>query len=627
MFSKKYSTMVQANNSNRVLLMIFFDTIIIIMAAWIANALRVNSLEISPMLFYAGKYRELIILCLAVISTLGLSGCYATSWRYAEHSEYITMYGAICGGTLLTFALSRILVLNEILFTFSDYLLIGLLSVCGFTVERFAGKVLRIYSSRRNLFKQNSKKTRVMIVGAGDTGSALIGSMRKGTFMYPVVAIDDDSNKHGMSISDVPIVGGREKIASAVKEYKVQEIIIAIPSGNSAEHNAIMRMCRETGIKTSIVPSLFELVSGKASINQIREVTPQDLLGRKEEIIDGKDIFEYIEQKTVIVTGGGGSIGSELCRQIAKFNPSRLIIFDIYENNVYDLQIELRKKYPELKMEVLIGSVRDKKRLEEVFAAYKPKVVFHAAAHKHVPLMEDSPDEAIKNNVYGTYNVAAVSEQFNVERFVLISTDKAVNPTNIMGTSKRIAEMVIQRFALSQKRNSGKTIYAAVRFGNVLGSNGSVIPLFKKQISEGGPVTVTHPEINRFFMTIPEAAQLVMQAGALAEGGEIFILDMGEPVKIVDLARNLIELSGLVPDVDIKIEFSGLRPGEKMYEEILLDRQRHTSTKHDKIFIEQPIDESEKLVEEIYNLRERLSCEIPLYDDMIGWFKTEIVTK
>ena len=627
MFSKKYSTTLQINNLKRVMVMLFCDVFIIIAAALMAAMLKGNDFIYDPISFYAGKYRELILLIFVMISSMGLAGSYTTSWRYAEYSSYVYMYMASCSATVLTYALSRILVLKELKFAFSDYLLIGLISTFGFTIERFMGRYLRIYMRRKELKRENAKKTRVMDIGAGDTGSALIRSMRKDTMMYPVVAIDDDAKKHGMVISDVPIIGGREKIPVAVQEYKIQEIIIAIPSGNTPEHNAIMRICKETGIKTSTVPSLFELVSGKASISQIREVTPQDLLGRTEEIIEGKDIFGYIEGKTIMVTGGGGSIGSELCRQIARFNPNKLIIFDIYENNAYDLQQELRKKYPELRLEVLIGSVRDRKRLEEVFETYKPKVVFHAAAHKHVPLMEDSPDEAIKNNVYGTYNVASTCEKFGVERFVLISTDKAVNPTNIMGTSKRIAEMVMQRFALSQKKNGGKTIYAAVRFGNVLGSNGSVIPLFKKQIAEGGPVTVTHPEINRFFMTIPEASQLVMQAGALAEGGEIFILDMGEPVKIVDLARNLIELSGLVPDVDIKIEFSGLRPGEKMYEEILLDKEKHAATKHDKIFIEQPINDSDRLIKEIFDLREGLSCEIPLYDGMIEWFKNEIVTK
>ncbi len=621
MFSKRYSTTVSINNMNRIMLMLAFDIVIILASVWIATALRLNSIGMNIPLLYLGKYREIIMLCLVIPSTLGLAGVYATSWRYADVLEYMVMYVAIFGATMLSYALSRILVLNETLFAFSDYAIIAIICMIGYSVERFGGRIFRTYHYRLKNRKENAKKTRVMIVGAGDTGSALIRSMRKDALMYPVVAIDDDETKHGMIISEVPIVGGRDKIISVAKEYKVQEIIIAIPSVKNKEYNDILKICRETGLKTSTVPSLFELVSGQASVTQIRKVTPQDLLRRHEEIIDGRDIFGYIEGKVVMVTGGGGSIGSELCRQIAKYNPSRLIIFDIYENNAYELQLELRKKYPELKLEVLIGSVRDSARLDEVFEKYKPRVVFHAAAHKHVPLMEDSPNEAIKNNVFGTYNVASACDKIGAERFVLISTDKAVNPTNIMGTSKRIAEMVMQQFALKQKENGSKTVYAAVRFGNVLGSNGSVIPLFKKQIKEGGPVTVTHPEINRFFMTIPEAAQLVMQAGALAEGGEIFILDMGEPVKIVDLARNLIELSGYVPDVDIKIEFSGLRPGEKMYEELLLDKQRHTATKNNKIYIEQPINDSKTLVGEIFALRERLSCDIPIYDTMIKWFE------
>ena len=625
MFSKRYSATVSINNMNRIMLMLAFDVVIIFASVWLATALRLNSVEMNIPLLYLGKFREIIILSLVIPSTLGLMGVYAISWRYADVMEYMLMYISIFGATMLSYALSRILVLNEQLFSFSDYTIIAIICIIGYTVERFGGRIFRTYQYRLRNRKENAKKTRVMIVGAGDTGSALIRSMRKDALMYPVVAIDDDEGKHGMIISEVTIVGGREKILSASKEYKVQEIIIAIPSVKNKEYKEIMKICRETGLKVSTVPSLFELVSGQASVTQIRKVTPQELLGRSEEIIDGRDIFGYIESKTVMVTGGGGSIGSELCRQIAKYNPSRLIIFDIYENNAYELQLELRKKYPELKLEVLIGSVRDSARLDEVFEKYKPRVVFHAAAHKHVPLMEDSPNEAIKNNVFGTYNVASSCEKFGAERFVLISTDKAVNPTNIMGTSKRIAEMVMQQFALKQKESGSKTVYAAVRFGNVLGSNGSVIPLFKKQIKEGGPVTVTHPEINRFFMTIPEAAQLVMQAGALAEGGEIFILDMGEPVKIVDLARNLIELSGYVPDVDIKIEFSGLRPGEKMYEELLLDKQRHTATKNNKIYIEQPINDSKMLVSEIRTLRERLSCDIPIYDSMISWFEEKML--
>ena len=626
MLKKKYTKPIQMNNFRRVIMMLLCDTAVMVVAALLAVALRKNSLGINIVEFYKGKYKEIVVLCLAMYSVLGLSGSYATSWRYAEYMEYVHMHTGIFAASLLTFGLSRLLILNENVFMLADYILIALICVLGFTFARYMGRAIRIYHAGRRENRENPNKSRVMIIGAGDTGTALIRSMRRDTKMKPVVAIDDDVKKHGMLVAEVPVVGGRDKIVYAAKEYGVEEIVIAIPSGKTEEQKEIMSICREAGIKTSTVPSLFELASGKANIGQIREVTTQELLGRNEEIVDGKDIFGYIENKVVLVTGGGGSIGSELCRQIAKFNPKRLIIFDIYENNAYDLQMELRRKFPELKLEVLIGSVRDKARLEDIFSIYKPKVVFHAAAHKHVPLMEDSPNEAIKNNIYGTYNVISTCEKFSVERFVLISTDKAVNPTNIMGTSKRIAEMVMQRFALKQKKEGGKTIFAAVRFGNVLGSNGSIIPLFKKQISEGGPVTVTHPEINRFFMTIPEAAQLVMQAGAFAKGGEIFILDMGEPVKIVDLARNLIELSGYVPDVDIKIEFSGLRPGEKMYEELLLDKQRHTATKHNKIYIEKPIEDSIKLVEEIYSLREGLSCEISMYDDMIKWFEEKVVS-
>lgn len=623
MFSKRYSSTIKISNFKRIVTMVLCDVIVIIVSAWIAAALRKGSYRLDVVEFYLKFYREIIITALATCGVLGLVGSYATFWRYADFKEYAKMYSGIIGSAGISYFLSRLLIGQRL--DFSNYVVMALICIYGFTVERFIGRFIRNYRSHIRNVKKNAKKTRVMIVGAGDTGSALIKSMKRDTARYPVVAIDDSSEKHGMIINDVVVVGGREKILTAVKEYKVQEIVIAIPSGRRNDYNDIVKICNETGVQVSTVPSLFELASGKANVREIRTVTTQELLGRTEEIIDGKDVFGYIEEKTVIVTGGGGSIGSELCRQIATFNPNRLIIFDVYENNAYELQMELRRKYPNLNLEVLIGSVRDVERLDEVFSKFKPKVVFHAAAHKHVPLMEDSPNEAIKNNVFGTYNVANACKKHHVDRFVLISTDKAVNPTNIMGTSKRVAEMVVQQFALDQKKHNGTTIYTAVRFGNVLGSNGSVIPLFKKQIKDGGPVTVTHPEINRFFMTIPEAAQLVMQAGALAEGGEIFILDMGEPVKIVDLARNLIELSGFVPDVDIKIEFSGLRPGEKMYEELLLDKQKHSSTKNNKIYIEQPVNDSKKLVEEIYALKERLSCEIPMYEDMIKWFEGKFV--
>ena len=620
----EYIKQFKSRDMYRVLLMMLLDVIVIVFSVWFTNVLKENAFIPFGESFLNIKFRETLVLVLLVVAALVLAKAYVFSWRYAGFREYSVIYVAALLGTAASFLLSNILLRDEASFSVSDYVVIYLICIFGFTTERFGGSLLRLLTSRIANSKGNSKKRRIMVVGAGDTGSSLIKSMKKVGSLYPVVAIDDDPKKHGMRVCDVPVVGGREEIAAAAKKYRIEEIIIAIPSGKDSEKIGIASICRSTGLKTSTVPSLYELASGKANVNQIREVTPQELLGRSEKLIDGNDIFGYIEGKVVMVTGGGGSIGSELCRQITNYNPRMLIVFDIYENNAYELQMELKRRLPQLKLEVLIGSVRDRKRLEEVFSKYNPKVVFHAAAHKHVPLMEDSPNEAIKNNVYGTFNVADMCEKYAAERFVLISTDKAVNPTNVMGASKRLAEMVMQRMAHRQKKRQGrKTIYAAVRFGNVLGSNGSVIPLFKRQIREGGPVTVTHPEINRFFMTIPEAVQLVMQAGALANGGEIFILDMGEPVKIVDLARNLIELSGYRPDVDIKIEFSGLRPGEKMYEELLLDKQRHTATKHDKIYVEPPIENDSAILSEIYALRGRLSCEVPIYDEMIKWMNEQ----
>lgn len=617
-----YTTSLKIKNIQRVFLFVLCDIIVILAAVQMAVIIRGNDIHSGGLDLILSNYREMAILVLVICSVNGLAGCYAMSWRYSSFKEFFTLYAAATVGCAVSYWMSRFLVLNEALFLPVDYILIWILCLVGFSVERFFAMMVRADIALIRNHRAGKTKKRVMIVGGGDTGSSLIKSMLHEGSMLPVAVTDDDAAKHGMRICGVPVVGGRNDILRTVKEYKVQEIIIAIPSGEDSDIEQLIRICKNTGKKVSTVPSMFELVSGKMSINQLREVTPQELLGRKEQIIDDCEIFGYIEGKTVMVTGGGGSIGSELCRQIARFNPRRLIVFDIYENNAYELQLELRKKYPELKLEILIGSVRDVKRLDAVFEKYKPRVVFHAAAHKHVPLMEDSPNEAIKNNVYGTYNVALMCEKYNAERFVLISTDKAVNPTNVMGASKRIAEMVIQRFDERVKKEGKRTIYAAVRFGNVLGSNGSVIPIFKKQIKEGGPVTITHPEINRFFMTIPEAAQLVMQAGALAGGGEIFILDMGQPVKIVDLARNLIELSGYVPDVDIKIEYTGLRPGEKMYEELLLDKQRQSATKHDRIFIEPPCEDTGAIVNEMYALRDRLACDVPLYDDMLEWFKT-----
>lgn len=398
-----------------------------------------------------------------------------------------------------------------------------------------------------------------MIIGAGDAAALVIREFRNHVQLRsePVAIIDDNKNKHGKIINGVKVVGGREDILEAAEKYNVDEIVIAIPSASRKDISDIIEICKQTRCKLKILPGYYELIDGKVSIKKIRDVDISDVLGREEIKTDLGQISSYIANKSVMVTGGGGSIGSELCRQIAAYGPKELIIFDIYENSAYDIQNELKRTYSNLNLKVLIGSIRDKDRLEEILKEEKPDVIFHAAAHKHVPLMEDSPKEAIKNNIFGTLNLAQLSDKYGVEKFVMISTDKAVNPTNIMGATKRVCEMIIQ----SLNANSS-TEYVAVRFGNVLGSNGSVIPLFKKQIEEGGPVTVTHEDIIRYFMTIPEAVQLVIQAGAMANGGEIFILDMGEPVKIMDLAKDLIRLSGFEPDVDIPIKVTGLRPGK-----------------------------------------------------------------
>ena len=434
-------------------------------------------------------------------------------------------------------------------------------------------------------YKFSADQRRVMIVGAGSAGTMIINEMlsRRELKYNPVVLIDDDRYKRGKRISGIKIEGNRHDIPHLAKEKDIDLIVIAIPTLDYKNKNEIIEICTKAYCKIQIIPGIYEILTGNASVSRIKDVELEDLLGREQITLDDDCIKGYINDNNIIVTGGGGSIGSELCRQIAKYNPKNLIIFDIYENNAYDIQNELKYKYPKLHIETLIGSVRDEKRLEEIFSRYDIDVVFHAAAHKHVPLMEDSPKEAIKNNVFGTYNLAKVADKYNVNKFVLISTDKAVNPTNIMGTTKRLCEMIIQAI-----NNESKTDFVAVRFGNVLGSNGSVIPLFKKQISNGGPITVTHKNITRFFMLIPEAAQLVLQAGAFAKGGEIFVLDMGKPVKIYDLACDLIRLSGLEPNKDIKIEVTGLRPGEKLYEELLMSEEGLTDTTHNKIYIGKP---------------------------------------
>ena len=433
----------------------------------------------------------------------------------------------------------------------------------------------------------------IMVIGAGSAGSLIINDIFSNDLKHDCdirCIIDDDVSKHGKYINGVKIVGGTDEIVAAAKEYKIDLIVFAIPTCPSNRKSAILKICQKTECKLKVIPAMYQLLSDdNLNTSSLRNVEIEDLLGREPININVESVMNYVENRVVMVTGGGGSIGSELCRQIAVHNPKQLIIFDIYENNAYDIQLELLRNHPELNLVTLIGSVRDKARLESVFKKYQPEIVYHAAAHKHVPLMEDSPNESIKNNVFGTLNTARFADKYNVQKFVLISTDKAVNPTNIMGASKRICEMIVQTY-----NNHSETEFVAVRFGNVLGSNGSVIPLFKKQIAEGGPVTVTDPNIIRYFMTIPEAVSLVLQAGASANGGEIFVLDMGEPVKILDLAENLISLSGYKPYIDIKISFTGLRPGEKLYEEKLLSEEGLMRTSNSLIHIGHPIEIDEE---------------------------------
>lgn len=512
-----------------------------------------------------------------------LFGLYRSLWRYASLREFsLAVVACIClGGS--EFILDLILGKAMPDGYFAIKLLLLLLFTIGF---RFSYRLLRLISSHAQT-AASPNKINVMIIGAGDAGNTIMREIESSSHVDYVVKcfIDDDPKKTGKYVRSVKIVGGRDVILSAVKKYHIQRIIIAMPSVDFAHKAGIINLCKEAGCEVKVVPGVYQLVNGEVSVSKLRDVDIDDLLGREPVRVNLDEILGYVENKVVMVTGGGGSIGSEICRQLAAHKVRQLIILDIYENTTYEVELELRNKYPNLNLVVLIGSVRSTNRVESIFQKYHPEIIFHAAAHKHVPLMENSPNEAIKNNTMGTWHMALMASKYNAKKFILISTDKAVNPTNIMGASKRLCEMVIQVMD-----KCSKTEFAAVRFGNVLGSNGSVVPLFKRQIQNGGPVTVTHPDIIRYFMTIPEAVSLVLQAGAYAKGGEIFILNMGEPVKILDLARNLIRLSGYEPDKDIKIEFTGLRPGEKLYEELLMEEEGIRATANNRIFIGRQID-------------------------------------
>lgn len=523
---------------------------------------------------------------------------YTSLWRFAGAEE---MKNVILAGILSTAVQTIGMKAGGFAIPRSYPFLYLLLLVCLTVISRFSYRFLRLfYHHVQNMRKK--KVMRTMIVGAGAAGYMIAREMKRSKHLNKKVCciIDDSTSKIGTYLQGIPIVGGKEKIPYFAEKYEIEEIVIAIPSLTHAAQQELLDICQQTTCKILILPGVYQLINEEVSVSMLREVQIEDLLGREPVNLEMEEIMDYVQDKVILVTGGGGSIGSEICRQLAMHHPKKLIIFDIYENNAYEIQNELKKKYPELDLEVLIGSVRNQKRVDTIFETCHPDLVYHAAAHKHVPLMEDSPNESIKNNVMGTWNVAHAADHYGAKKMVLISTDKAVRPTNIMGASKRLCELVIQSFA-----QDSKTEYAAVRFGNVLGSNGSVIPLFKKQIAEGGPVTVTHPDIIRYFMTIPEAVNLVLQCGALARKGEIFILDMGEPVKILDLAKKMIRLSGYIPDEDIKIEFTGLRPGEKLYEELLIDEENLKETTNKRIFvIQQTKVDSEKLKQDIHLLIE-----------------------
>ena len=509
---------------------------------------------------------------------------YSSIWAFVSTSEVFRIIGAY-----LVLA-----VLGVTLFHFDGFLMPRASMVVGYLISfvctvaiRFSYRLWRTAQKKISHMTHASGVKNVMLIGAGDAGRALALEFNNSDFVKDHLScvIDDNPVKLNKRLCGAPIVGNRYDIPEMVRQYKISKIIFAIPSCSAKTRKEILDICTTTGCEVQLLPGIFQMVNGDVSVSKLRRVDPQDLLGRDPIQVNLEEIFGYIHGKVVLVTGGGGSIGSELCRQIAGAGPKQLIIFDIYENNAYDIQMELKRNFPELNLVVLIGSVRNTNRVESVVGRYQPDLIFHAAAHKHVPLMEDSPNEAIKNNVFGTYKLAKAAAKYGVKRFVLISTDKAVNPTNIMGASKRLCEMVVQMM-----NRESKTEFVAVRFGNVLGSNGSVIPLFKKQIEEGGPVTVTHPDVIRYFMTIPEAVSLVLQAGYYAKGGEIFILDMGEPVKIDTMARNMIRLSGYEPDVDIKIVYTGLRPGEKLYEELLMKEEGMQETANKLIHIGKPIE-------------------------------------
>lgn len=577
-------------------LLVVYDIFAIMVASGLTILLRFNLSWAAVELQYIQmmwKYLPINIICTLIIFVI--LRLYSSIWQYAGPIEAGNVVMASGLSVVVQFIGYHILGMNMFRSYYVIYVGVFMLLILA---SRFAYRFLRMLKNKRI---RNKNASRIMIIGAGESCNMLVKEITNSSYINGQVKclIDDDPAKIGKYVQGIRVVGNRDTILHNARKYEIDEIIIALPSASKKNIKEITNICKESDCELKILPGMYQLVNGDVGISNLRKVEVEDLLGREPISVNVDSIAEYVRGKVVLVTGGGGSIGSELCRQIARHIPKQLIILDIYENNAYDIKQELERKYPRLNLEVLIGSVRNTSRVNYIFDKYRPDIVYHAAAHKHVPLMEDSPNEAIKNNVFGTLKTVQAADRYGTQRFVLISTDKAVNPTNIMGASKRMCEMIVQMY-----NNRSKTEFVAVRFGNVLGSNGSVIPLFKSQIARGGPVTVTHPDIIRYFMTIPEAVSLVIEAGLYAKGGEIFVLDMGEPVKILDLAENLIRLSGYTPYEDIQIEFTGLRPGEKLYEELLMDEEGLKDTDNKMIHIGKPIEiDEDKFIQQLDSLK------------------------
>ena len=576
------------------------DILAVIIAYGLALSLRFDMRYSKiPEQFIVGYMYYIVLASVLLVSCYVIAKLYRSVWSYAGINEILKTCVASIAACVMTGVVFSIAIMRMPI----SFYLIGWILVFGFTASiRMMYRLLSRMRIKTENSKENTERQNIMIIGAGAAGLVLLREYHNSYYLTDRVKIfiDDNAQKWNKYLDGVLIEGGRNKILESVEKYQINKIILAMPSADRKDIRDILEICKETDCQIQTVPGVYQLVNGEVNVSKLRNVEIEDLLGRDPIEVNLDEILGYIKGKTVLVTGGGGSIGSEICTQLAEHEVGHLIIFDIYENNAYDIQQKLRWNHPELNLTVLIGSVRNTHRINDVMKKYKPDVVFHAAAHKHVPLMEDSPNEAIKNNVFGTYKTASAAGRNHVKKFVLISTDKAVNPTNIMGASKRMCEMIVQTL-----NHFYETDFVAVRFGNVLGSNGSVIPLFKKQIAAGGPVTVTHPDIIRYFMTIPEAVSLVLQAGAYAKGGEIFVLDMGEPVKIADLAKNLIRLSGYKLGEDIEIEYTGLRPGEKLYEELLMDEEGLQDTENKMIHIGKPIDmDEEKFMHQLIQLRD-----------------------